>query len=299
MDGRDFNWNDLKFFIALVRGGTPAAAGRLLRVDHNTVRRRVAALEADLNTRLFDHRSDEQALTGAGKLMLKLAECVELRIERERGKIFSQDLAISGTVRVGVPDGLGTLFVAPRLALLRARHPNLRIELVLTSRRVDLSKREADVAIVIDRPTAGRMVISKLVDVTMRLYATREYLDRKPAIGGLADLAGHDFISGVDGLDFGASLNSQLDQAGALSVEVVCTSSVAQLKAAAAGAGLALFSRFLAQTEPALEAVLPHQVGLVREIWLAQHSELRELARVKAVADFLREQFTAAAAEFA
>lgn len=291
---RDFNWNDLRFFVALARTGNAAAAARLLRVDHNTVRRRVSGLEADLHTKLFDHRDDSQVLTDAGEKLLMLAERIEGDVAQVHSVISGQDVAVSGTVRLGVPDGFGTIFIAPRLGKLRQLHPSLNVELMVTSRGFNLSKREADMAIYIDRPTQGRMTIKKVGDVALRLYASRSYLERFAPIEKVSDLDSHDFLSGMDGLDFGPSLNDAMSISATIRPCILCSSSVGQLKATAGGAGLCLFSRFIAETEPDLVPVLPDQISLVREIWLAFHTDFKDLARVRAVAEFITREFAEA-----
>jgi len=296
---RDFNWNDLRFFLALARAGNVAAAARHLRVDHNTIRRRVAALEEDLHTLLFDNRDERHMLTRAGEELLVLSEGIEKNVTQAHSAISGQDIVISGTVRLGVPDGLGTLFVAPRLAKLRMLHPGLIIELIVTSTQFNLSKREADMAIFIDRPKQGRMQIKKIGDVVMRLYASRSYLKMAPAIERLEDLPEHDFLSGMDGLDFGAALNDRFELSAVIVPRIQCTSSVALLKAAAHDAGLCLLSRFIAGTEPALIPVLPEDVSIDREIWLAFHSDFKDLGRIRAVADFLTQEFAEAKDVFA
>ena len=292
-----FNWNDLKFFVAIARAGNPNAAARLLRVDHNTVRRRVGALETDLGAQLFDRRGEHLRLTVEGEKLLSMAEQIEAIASSMETAIAGRDSAISGTVRIGVSDGLGTLFVAPLMVKLRRQYPSLTVELIVTSRHFNLSHREADMAIVVDRPVRGHAIIRKLMDVTMRVYAAQSYLDRFPPIETASDLADHAFVSGVDGFDFGPELNSLID-AGALAPKLTCTSAIAQIKAAAAGGGLCVFARFLADTEPLLIPVLPDEVLLEREIWLAYHADLRDLGRIKVVADFLATEFDRARLQF-
>jgi DNA-binding transcriptional LysR family regulator len=285
-----FNWNDLKFLVAVARAGNPNAASKLLKVDHNTVRRRIAALEQDLGAQLFDRRSDHLALTDVGEKLLRFAETIENAATGAEAEIAGRDAALSGNVRIGVPDGLGTLFVAPLMVELRNLYPSLSIELVVTSRDFNLSKREADMAIIIERPVRGNMIIKKLTDCRMRIYAAQSYLDRFPPIESPADLANHIFVSGFEGLDFGAAVNQMIDE-GALAPKLTCSSSIAQLKAAAAGGGLCAFARFLAHTEPSLIPVLEEQVSLDLEIWLAYHADLKELRRIKVVAAFLAKAF--------
>ncbi|MGE3594144.1 MAG: LysR family transcriptional regulator [Dehalococcoidia bacterium] len=295
----DFNWNDLKFFIAMARADGPSAAARALHVDHNTVRRRVAALESALQARLFDRRGDEYTMTDEGERLLRLAESMESIVATVHDNVADADMAVSGTVRIGVPDGLGTLFIPSRLAKLRQAHPHLNIELIVTSRGFNLSKRDADVAIMIDRPTDGRISVKRLCKVTLRLHASKTYLAQKPPIRAIPDLLAHDYVTGVDGFDFGPALNEVLQVASPSFVpRITCTSSVAQLKAAAAGCGLCFFANFMVADEPSLVSVLPDQVSVSREIWLAVHADLRALTRIKAVTRFLTDEFLSSSALF-
>ena len=308
---KDFNWDNLRFFLALVRAGNPNAAARLLHVDHNTVRRRVTALESELGARLFDRVDDRYALTDEGEEMLSVAESMEGHAVHAQSKIGGRDIAIGGTVRIGVPDGLGTLFIAPRLAKLRQIHPQLRIELVVTSRNFDLSRREADMAIMIGEHESKRITSTPLTEVTMRLYASSSYLARyekiieevrclkcqnqtiKDSNAFLAeDLAHHDFVSGIDEFDFGPAIDRSLSGVDpGFNTTISCSSIVAQLKATAAGGGLCCFAKFIAATEPELIPVLPDQVKFSRDITLAVHTDMVQLARIKVIAEFLRYEF--------
>jgi len=289
---KDFNWDNLRFFLALVRAGNPNAAARLLHVDHNTVRRRVTALESELGARLFDRVDDRYALTDEGEEMLSVAESMEGHAVHAQSKIGGRDIAIGGTVRIGVPDGLGTLFIAPRLAKLRQIHPQLRIELVVTSRNFDLSRREADMAIMIGEHESKRITSTPLTEVTMRLYASSSYLARYEKIKKIEDLAHHDFVSGIDEFDFGPAIDRSLSGVDpGFNTTISCSSIVAQLKATAAGGGLCCFAKFIAATEPELIPVLPDQVKFSRDITLAVHTDMVQLARIKVIAEFLRYEF--------
>ena len=228
------------------------------------MRRHISALEDELDVRLFDPRPDRYALTDEGEILLKIAEDMEGAAASAQNRIASREIGIFGTVRIGVPDGLGTLFVAPRLARLRQQHPGLQIELVVTSRHFNLSRREADMALVVGRPAGKRIRVKKMTDVTMRLYGSESYLAGKPAITSIDDLADHDFVSGVDEFDFGHALNRVAqDDVPAFVARIACTSVVAQLKAVATGSGLCYFANFIADTEPG-SGPCPAGAGLIR-----------------------------------
>jgi len=148
------------------------SAAQLLRVDHNTVRRRVNALESELKARLFDKRDDRYALTDGGEMMLKVAEPMEGQAVSAHSQIGGRDIAIGGTVRIGVPDGLGTRFIGPRMAKIRQMHPQLNIELIVTSRNFNLSRRKADMAVLVGHPPEKKRITTRaLTEVPIRLYA--------------------------------------------------------------------------------------------------------------------------------
>ncbi|MEE2692721.1 MAG: LysR family transcriptional regulator [Pseudomonadota bacterium] len=294
----DFNWNDLKYFIAVARTRNVAAAARNLNVDHNTVRRRISALETDLTVSLFDRRSENHLLTDAGERLLALAESIEHNVCKAEEDVAGGDASVAGVVRIGAPDGIGTMFLAPRLAKLCDRYPQLNVELLTTYQPFDLSRREADMAIHIGRPTRGRVTVTKLVDTTMRLYASKEYCAKMKPLRNIDDLVCHNLISGIYGLDFGPTLNAMMDDSAVMTARVVCTSSIAQLQATASGAGICLFSKFLAETAPELTPILADKVAVEREIWLSYHSDLKDLARIKAVREFLISEFTQSKEKF-
>ncbi|MFW2853480.1 LysR family transcriptional regulator [Sphingomonas sp. TX0543] len=168
-----FNWNDLRFFLAMARTGSPTTAAMQLKVDHTTVRRRIDALEDSLNVKLFEPRDRGFLLTHAGTRLLATAESIEALATGAEESVSDKDLALSGTVRIGIPDGLGGLFLSAKLAEFAKEHPELQLELDATTRPFNLAKREADIAISVSAPTKGRQVIRKLGECSLYLYAVR------------------------------------------------------------------------------------------------------------------------------
>ena len=201
------DWDHARFFLAVARSGQFLAGARLLRVDHATVARRIGALEADLGARLFDRRTTGCTLTAAGERFLTAAERIEAEMLRARAELSVTEVGVTGTVRVGAPDGFGTLFLCARLGQLTERHPGLTVQLVPLPRTFSLSKREADIAITIDRPDAGRLAVRKLVDYTLRFYAAKSYLARHGAPASLDALRDHTFVTYVQDLIFSPALN--------------------------------------------------------------------------------------------
>ncbi|MBL8581545.1 MAG: LysR family transcriptional regulator, partial [Rhizobiaceae bacterium] len=171
------NWDDVRIFLAVARAGQILGAAKRLDLNHATVSRRIAALEEALRAKLFRRLTTGSELTAAGERFLAIAERMEADMIAARAEVAGEGDAVSGTVRIGAPDGFGVAFLAPRLGQLTAQHPELRIQLVPVPRSFSLSRREADIAITVERPTEGRLVAVKLVDYSLGLYASRAYAE--------------------------------------------------------------------------------------------------------------------------
>ena len=172
------NWDDARIFLAVARAGQILGAARRLDLNHATVSRRIAALESALDAKLFRRHTAGSELTPAGERFLGVAERMEADMIAARAEIAGEGETVAGTVRIGAPDGFGVAYLAPRLGALTAEHRDLSIQLVPVPRSFSLSRREADIAITVDRPTEGRLVAAKLVDYSLGLYASRAYAER-------------------------------------------------------------------------------------------------------------------------
>ena len=155
------NWDDVRIFLAVARAGQILGAARRLELNHATVSRRVAALEEALGAKLFRRLTTGSELTPAGERFLDIAERMEADMIAARSEIAGEGEEVSGTVRIGAPDGFGVAFLAPRLGALTAQHRGLKIQLVPVPRSFSLSRREADIAITTERPAEGRLVAAK------------------------------------------------------------------------------------------------------------------------------------------
>jgi DNA-binding transcriptional LysR family regulator len=284
---RNFDWNDLPAFLAMARAGRLTVAARQLGVDHSTLSRRIAALEQALNARLFERRAAGFTLTPEGESLLGDAEAIETLTLRMNARLRADKGLLSGSVRIGTPEGFGTYFLAPRLPQLGAAHPQLDIELVANPRSLSLSKREADVAISMARPGQGRVYAHKLVDYALGLYAAPAYLDRHPRIQSLHDLAPHRWVGYVEDLMWTAELDYLPMVAKSIVPRLRISNVISQMAALAGGAGLGVLPHFIARREPGLVRVLPDQVQLLRAYWLISHPDTRDLARIREATDFL------------
>jgi len=282
-----YNWNDLRYFLELSRQGKLLRAAARLHVDHTTVSRRITALEKQLDVRLFDKSPNGYQLTDAGLRLLPLAEQIETRSNQLYQDIAGKDARLGGTVRVATPEALGSQVIARHVTGFRSEHPDIEIELVAETRRMSLSKREADIAISFSRPESGRLIAWKLCDYRLRLYASREYLAAHPPINAPEDLSGHDFVSYIDDLIEMPELRFFDNTIKNAHIVFRSTNVSAQYNAILDGIGLGLVHCFMTQGEDSLQVVLPEQISVDRTYWLLVHEDLRHVARVDAVCKFL------------
>lgn len=284
------DWNNLRFFLELARAGTLQAAARRLDVDHTTVARRIRALEQESATPLFARQADGHRLTEAGRRLLPQVEAMEAAFRQVERSAPVADEGPSGLVRVGATEGFGTLVLAPALAGFALRHPRLVVDLLALPRLVHLSRREADIVISLERPARGPVVVARLTDYRLHLYASRDYLRAggRP-IASPDDLRGHRFVSYVDDLLFSKELRilDELHRPEAFALR--STSVLAQYEAVAAGCGIAVLPAFVAAHDRRLVRLLPEHASFTRTFWMSMSVESKQVARMQAVWRLLRE----------
>lgn len=282
------DWDSLRFFIAIVREGTPAAAAQRMHVNESTVRRRLVALEARLDARLFDRVGGEYRLTMQGQALVPSAELVERTVTGIIEMLRGADSKVDGRVSIGAPHGLGCLCLAPALAMLQQRLPELMIELITLPRSADMSRQEVDVAIVHDRPETGTHRVRALPPLEVGLYASRDYLDSRPTITSVEGLKGHKLVGYSEYDEFARPMAVHETSLGLTKTPDFASSNImAQARAAACGAGLVLLPRYAAEPHLKLVRVLPDQVRMMVPLWMLIHQNVAPLARVRAVVDAL------------
>ncbi|RFA30790.1 LysR family transcriptional regulator [Alkalilimnicola ehrlichii] len=280
------NWDHARFFLAVARSGQILAAARQLGVDHATVSRRISALEEALRTKLLERRTAGCTLTSAGERFLAIAERVESEMLQAEAEVSAADLELEGTVRVGAPDGLGNYFLASELAQLARQHPRLTIQLVPLPRSFSLSKREADIAVTIDRPSRGRVVVKKLADYDLHVYASRRHLETFGPISCVADLADRCLVTYVEDLLYSAALDYAEELRRHMPIRYECASVAAQLEAVLSGQSIGILHGYAARKYPELVPVLP-EMSFQRTYWITAHEDVRDLRRVAVVHEFI------------
>jgi len=282
-----FDWDDIRYFLETARAGRMSRAAKRLGVSHTTVARRLARLEQRLNARLLDPDTDGYVPTEEGAALLPLAEDMAALA----GTILDRLQCpgdLSGRVRIGAPDGFGNAVLSRLLPDLAGAEPSLEIELVPVPASHKLWNRDVDIAISLERPKSGRLVMQKLIDYDLRLYASPALLARIGTPSGRDDLPRYPFIGYIDELLYTAELDfNRLVHSGARTVYKAATVQ-AQLDAVAGGAGLGVLPCFMTRGA-GLVPMLPDQIGFTRAYWMLYSEDDREISRIRRVAAFIRE----------
>jgi DNA-binding transcriptional LysR family regulator len=291
------NWDDLRFFLAVARTGTLTAAAAQTGTEHTTVARRILALEEGLDRRLFHKSNLGYALTEAGESLLGTAEAMESAFV-SGSAAGGTGRSVAGTVRIGAPDGFGSVFLAPRMHRLTEAHPGLEIEIMATARIFSLSKREADIVVSLSAPQQARVVTRRLTDYRLFVYGSKAYLDAAEPIRTAADLGRHPFVSYIEDMLFARELNYLNVIGPGASARLRSTNLLAQVHATLAGAGLCIVPAFIAAAHPGLVPVLPDALSLTRAFHMHIHEDHRKAAHIREVAAFIVGAVEAAQALF-
>jgi molybdate transport repressor ModE-like protein len=276
------DWDRIRIFLAVAREGQILGAARHLGVNHATVGRQLTALEEELGSQLVERQTNGCVLTPAGEVLMKSAERVESELLQAGSRISGTTESLNGTVRVGAPDGLGNYFLSRTLGALAARHPDLTIQLVPLPRTFSLSRREADIVVTLDRPKQGKLIIRKLTDYTLSVYAAEDYLVNHGGIGKPDDLAGHLFVTHVEDFVYSRALDYAAELGKLMHRHYECGSVVAQMEAVRAGHGIGILHDYAALQYPELKRLLP-ELRFKRTYWLMSHPDTHDTRRVAEV----------------
>lgn len=290
-------WSDLRFVLEVSRLGTLAAAGRKLGVDNTTVGRRLSALERDLGAKMFARTPDGLVLTAAGEAIRGAAEEMEQAVLRAEQRALGADKKLSGLVRIATTEMLGEVVVLPALRALHDRHPQIRVELVTGAGRLDLARREADVALRYVRPESGELVARRAGAVAFAAYASREYLAARgrPAHGG--GLSGHDVVTFDAGMRQWRLDHLGGEPLGEARIVLRSNNSMMLLRAVGLGLGIGPLPCCLARAEPDLVRVFPRAAAELDELWLVVHADVQRTSRVRTVIEALERRLADVAPE--
>lgn len=280
------DWDDLRVFLAVARTESLSAAGKVLKCDAATVGRRIARLEDDVAARLFARSAQGYALTDAGLRLVPHAEQAEQAMAAAAEDLGGAAGQISGQLRIGAPDGCANYLLPQVCAAICDAHPGLEIQIVALPRVFNLSRREADMAIAVSPPAAGRLTVQKLTDYHLHLAGHADYLARHPPILAPADLTGHRMIGYIPDMIFDKELD-YMAETGARAVSLTSNSVSVQMQMIRSGAGLGIVHDFAIPACPGVTRVLTEQIALTRSFWLIRHADDRRSDRLNRLAEAL------------
>jgi DNA-binding transcriptional LysR family regulator len=279
------DWDDLRVFLAVARRESLSAAGKALRIDPATVGRRISRLEDSLGARLFVKSPQGYALTETGARLVPRAEAAEAAL-RGLDEAAETPEGLTGQIRLGAPDGCANYLLPQVLAQMCDRHPGLEVQLVALPRVFNLSKREADMAIGVSRPEAGRLMVQKLTDYQLHLAASRHYLAAHPPIASRGDLKAHRLVGYIPDMIFDKELD-YLAELGLAAPPLASNSVSVQLNFLRAGAGVGVVHDFALPAAPDLQRILPDDISLTRSFWLIRHADDARVPRLTRFAEDL------------
>ena len=280
------NWDDLRLFLAVAREQSLSGAGKLLRLDPATLGRRMARLEKTMQAVLFVKSPSGYALTEAGVQLLSRAEAAEQAMRQATADVVVPSDQLAGQIRIGAPDGCANYLLPQVCARLVADNPGLDIQIVALPRVFNLSRREADMAIGVSAPTAGRLVVQKIADYQLHLAAADSYLAAHPAIRTVADLQGHRLVGYIPDMIFDRELD-YLAELGMTRVPLASNSVSVQVNMIRQGGGVGIVHDFSLPATPGVTRILTGDVHLSRAFYLIRHEDDRRNLRLSRFAEAL------------
>jgi len=280
------NWDDLRLFLAVAREQSLSGAGKLLRLDPATLGRRMARLEKTMQAVLFVKSPSGYALTEAGVQLLARAEAAEQAMRQATADVVVPSDQLAGQIRIGAPDGCANYLLPQVCARLVADNPGLDIQIVALPRVFNLSRREADMAIGVSAPTAGRLVVQKIADYQLHLAAADSYLAARPAIQTIADLQGHRLVGYIPDMIFDRELD-YLAELGMTRVPLASNSVSVQVNMIRQGGGVGIVHDFSLPATPGVTRILTGDVHLSRAFYLIRHEDDRRNLRLSRFAEAL------------
>ncbi len=286
------DWDKLRIFHAVADAGSLTHAGDTLHLSQSAVSRQIRALEESLDVTLFHRHARGLILTEQGELLFDATNDMSKKLESTEARIRDSEDEVFGELRVTTTTGFGTLWLAPRIGKLYDKYPDLKIDLRLEERVLDLPMREADVAIRMKEPSQADLVRRRLMTVNMRFYATKQYLDQFGTPQSFDDLSSHRILSqNLAARQVNESVKwlkplLNTDHTSHLTVN----NYFGVLQATLNHVGIGALPDYVSRKFSDLVHVLPEEESPEIPVFLAYPEELRHSKRVQAFRDFIVEE---------
>lgn len=283
---KHLKWDDLQIVLEIARSGTLSGAGRSLRISHATVFRRIDQIEKRLGVKLFDRSRNGYKATVAGEEVAETAERIEHEILKVERQVVGRDIHPSGTVRVTTTDTLFVGLLSPVFTAFRQKHPEIKLEVVVSNEFFNLSKREADVAI---RPSFSPLesLVGREIGVIQQAVYCETELSR--TIDNKNDLRSETWIGPDESMVY-RELEQWMIKRGLSNVTHYRVNSLMGMFASVRdGAGMAVLPCYMGDNEKSLRRIGEIIPELATNLWLLTHPDLRTTARVRVFLDFVAE----------
>ena len=278
------DWDDYQYFLAVAGGGSVSAAARRLGQSHSTVLRRLDKLEAALDVRLFERFQTGYVLTANGEALQALLAPVEEGMQEIERKLGGQDAALQGAIRVTTTDTLMDTLL-PTLSAFRASYPGIQLQLTIANNFVNLSRRDADVAVRPSNAPPDNLVGRKAGLLRTAPYASTAYLAQRPA--GDPGWTAHDWIAPDDSLAHLRQARWLREHVPAEKVAASVDSLLGMAAAVEAGLGAGMLLCLLADARPGLVRLADPDPALDTDVWILTHPDLRRVQRIRVFTAFV------------
>jgi DNA-binding transcriptional LysR family regulator len=286
------DWDKLRVFHAVADAGSLTHAGETLHLSQSAVSRQIRALEDEVGATLFHRHARGLLLTEQGELLFSATREMSRQLDTAAARIKDAKDDVYGELRVTSTIGFGTMWLTPRLERLFAQYPDLSLDLNLTEAVLDLPMREADVAIRMKEPSQADLIRRRLFQVTIRFYASREYIERHGAPETAEDLAHHRLIGHSPGTPQVSAGESWLSRffAGAHRARMTVNNYFGLYTAATSGLGVCALPDYLTRRGDGLVNVAPSLHSEPTSVFFVYPTELRRSKRVAVFRDFVLEE---------
>lgn len=286
------DWDKLKIFHAVAQAGSFTEASGTLNLSQSAISRQIQSLELTLKTSLFERHARGLSLTEDGEILFKTANEVIIHLKAVETSLMEKKDKPSGKLIVTTVVGFGSIWLTPRIKEFMDKYPEMEVEVIVTDKELDLSRREADVAIWMRQPTQLSYIQKKLIDINYHIYGSPKYLEENGYPNTVKDLDKHKFIVYGKGTPSPLSQTDWILKVGKKDStkrkSVMRVNNIySLLLAVESGVGLAALPYYMVQEKSTLVKVLPNIEGPKYEAHFVYPQSLKNVARIKSFRDFI------------
>jgi DNA-binding transcriptional LysR family regulator len=284
------DWDKLKIFHAVTQAGSFTKAAEVLNLSQSAISRQIQSLEYELKTTLYERHARGLSLTDNGEILYKTANEVISKIKEVESDLMDKKDKPSGKIVVTTVVGFGGIWLTPRIQEFMEKNPDIEVELTVTDQELDLSTREADIAIWMRQPKQLNYIQKKLIDINYHIYGSSKYLEKFGVPRTVKDLDKHNLItygrgtpSPLSQKEWILKLGTKIKRKSVMKVNNI----YALLLAVDSGVGLAALPDYMTIGKPGLVKVLGEINGPKYEAHFVYPQSLKNVARVQAFRDFI------------